>query len=88
MFPVCAGKKYKFAAISFLKFALYIYAYLLHIHVHVCVIHTLNIIFQVAEMVGASLELGCFLAGLAISSQGHTVVEPVSGSYCVPKPGT
>jgi len=37
--------------------------------------------FQVAEMVGASLELDCFLAGLAISSQGHTVVEPVRGKH-------
>ena len=30
-----------------------------------------------ADYLGASLELGCFLAGLAISSQGHTVVDQV-----------
>ena len=38
---------------------------------------------QVAELVGASLELGCLLAGVAISSQGHLVVEQV----CADSPG-
>ena len=30
-----------------------------------------------ADYLGASIELGCFLAGLAISSQGHAVVDQV-----------
>ena len=30
-----------------------------------------------ADYLGASIELGCFLAGLAIGSQGHTVVDQV-----------
>ena len=34
--------------------------------------------WQFAEMLKASLELGCFLAGVAISSQGPAVVDPVS----------
>ena len=40
---------------------------------------SLSLCLQLAEMLKASLELGCFLAGVAISSQGPAVVDPVSG---------
>ena len=35
----------------------------------------------VADYLGASMELGCFLAGLAIGSQGHLVVEQVHNQF-------
>ncbi|CAI7994390.1 Transmembrane and coiled-coil domain-containing protein 3 [Geodia barretti] len=35
------------------------------------------LLLLVADYLGASMELGCFLAGLAIGSQGHSIVEQV-----------
>ena len=35
------------------------------------------LLLLVADYLRASMELGCFLAGLAIGSQGHSIVEQV-----------
>ena len=35
------------------------------------------VLLLVADYLEASMELGCFLAGLAIGSQGHSIVEQV-----------
>ena len=35
------------------------------------------VLLLAADYLGASMELGCFLSGLAIGSQGHLVVEQV-----------
>ncbi len=40
------------------------------------------LLLLLADVVGASMELGCFLAGVAISSQGITVVEQVCVCVC------
>ena len=39
------------------------------------------LLLLVADYLGASMELGCFLAGLAIGSQGHSIVEQVCMYY-------
>ena len=33
---------------------------------------------QIADLLGVSLELGCFLAGLTIGAKGHGIVDRVS----------
>ena len=37
--------------------------------------------FLLAELMGVSMELGCFLAGVAVTTMGTTVVDRVSDNY-------
>lgn len=41
--------------------------------------YCLSLCIKVSQLLGASLELGCFLAGVAISTLGSSTVDQVSG---------